>query len=207
MPRVGLHRDLIVAAALDLVDEIGLDRFSTRALADRLDVRSPALYWHFQNKQDLVAAMAEAMSLQLPGIEGAPDLGRRPSRAAVAGYLVQRAQDFRRVLLSRRDGARLHAGSRPPMTRLDAVEAQLEVLVGVGLDPIAAARATLAISRFVVGWVLEEQAAYPSDEQMPDTTEYPNLSAAVAVLTQDDPDADFTATLTAVVNGLVRTRQ
>lgn len=203
MPRPGLHRNSIVDTALDLVDEVGLDKLSTRALADRLGVASPALYWHFRNKDDLVTAMAEAMSLGLPGVDGAPDLGRRPGRAAVAGWLIERAQQFRQVLLSRRDGARMHAGSRPPTARLAAIELQLEALGRIGFDPITAARVTVAISRFVVGWVLEEQAETPGEDIDVDPTLYPTVAAALTARTQQDPDADFTASLTAIVHGLV----
>lgn len=203
MPRPGLHRDQIVDTALALVDDVGLDKLSTRALADRLGVASPALYWHFRSKDDLVAAMVEAMSLGLPGVEGAPDLGRRPSRAAVAAWLTERAEQFRRVLLSRRDGARMHAGSRPPTARLSAVETQLDALRRIGFDPVAAVRVTLAISRFVVGWVLEEQAETSQHLPVLDPALYPNIAAAVAALTEQDPDADFTATVTAIVTGLV----
>lgn len=207
MARTGLDRQRIVAVALDLVDEVGLDGLSTRALATRLQVQSPALYWHFANKEALVAAMADAMMVGLPDAESAPELmGRRAGRAAVSRWLADRAQLFRRVLLSRRDGARIHAGSRPPAARLAGVEVQLTALHRVGFTPIAAARVTVAISRFVVGWVLEEQAGDPHPEQAGDPLAYPVLTAASAALDESDPDAEFTACLTAVVDGLVRSR-
>lgn len=53
-----LNREAVIAAALDLLDEVGLDAISTRQLAKRLGVEQPSLYWHFRKKEDLLAAMA-----------------------------------------------------------------------------------------------------------------------------------------------------
>ncbi|HEY8310696.1 MAG TPA: TetR family transcriptional regulator, partial [Gemmatimonadaceae bacterium] len=37
---------MIVRSALDLLNEVGLDAFTTRRLAERLGVKQPAIYWH-----------------------------------------------------------------------------------------------------------------------------------------------------------------
>ena len=44
----------IVQAALDLLDETGMDGLTVRALASRLGVQAPALYWHVPSKQALL---------------------------------------------------------------------------------------------------------------------------------------------------------
>ena len=44
-PRPRLDLDQVVQAAITLLDEVGLDGLTTRALATRLGVQSPALYW------------------------------------------------------------------------------------------------------------------------------------------------------------------
>ncbi|GGP13483.1 TetR family transcriptional regulator [Nonomuraea glycinis] len=49
MPK-GITREKVVAAALELLDEKGIEGVTVRALAERLDVRAPALYWHLRNK-------------------------------------------------------------------------------------------------------------------------------------------------------------
>ncbi len=207
MARVGLDRDRIVATALDLVDDVGLDGLSTRLLAERLGVQSPALYWHFRGKSDLVEAMAEAMVRELPDAAASlAALASRPSAKAVEQWLVARAELFRRVLLSRRDGARIHAGSRPPAAQYPGVEAQLDALGRLGFTAAGAARVTVAISRFVVGWVLEEQADHPGDDVPPGADTYPLIAAAFTAFEQDDPHVTFTACLSGVVHGLARTR-
>lgn len=57
----GVTRDRIVTAALDLLDEKGMDGVTVRALATRLDVRPSALYWHVRNKRELLDEMGTAV--------------------------------------------------------------------------------------------------------------------------------------------------
>ena len=49
----------IVAAGLEILDNYGLEDLSMRRLAQLLDVKASALYWHVANKQTLLAAMAD----------------------------------------------------------------------------------------------------------------------------------------------------
>ena len=56
-----LQPNTVIRAALDLLNEVGVDGLTTRKLAERLGVQQPALYWHFRNKRALLDALAEAM--------------------------------------------------------------------------------------------------------------------------------------------------
>ena len=49
-----LSRDRIVATALDLLDAHGLDGLTMRRLADRLGAGVMSLYWHVDNKEDVL---------------------------------------------------------------------------------------------------------------------------------------------------------
>ena len=57
----GLNRDAVVEAALPLVDELGIEGLSMRALADRLGVKAASLYWHLRDKEQLLELLAEAV--------------------------------------------------------------------------------------------------------------------------------------------------
>ncbi len=102
-----LDKGTVIAAALELLNEVGMDSLTTRKLAERLKVQQPALYWHFQNKRALLDALAEAM------------LAERHTRSLPEEnedwrvFLKENALSFRTALLSYRDGARIHAGTRP----------------------------------------------------------------------------------------------
>ena len=65
---VGLSADAIVTAALALLDETGVDRFTIRALADRLGVRAPTIYWHTGSKAKLLELIAERVVSDMAGL-------------------------------------------------------------------------------------------------------------------------------------------
>ena len=52
-------RAAIVSAAIEVLDENGLDGLSLRAIAARLGVQQPALYHHVASKADLLAAVGD----------------------------------------------------------------------------------------------------------------------------------------------------
>lgn len=56
-----LDANVIGAAALELLDETGLDGLTMRKVASALNVQAPALYWHVKNKQELLDVMARAV--------------------------------------------------------------------------------------------------------------------------------------------------
>lgn len=58
-----------VKAALDVVDEVGLEGFSLARVAKKLGVRAPSLYYHFQDKAELLEKVARLILLELPGMK------------------------------------------------------------------------------------------------------------------------------------------
>ncbi|HEY9291632.1 MAG TPA: TetR family transcriptional regulator, partial [Microlunatus sp.] len=58
-----LDRQVVIRTALELLDSEGLDGLTLRKIAAALDVKAPALYWHFQSKQQLLDEMATSMLL------------------------------------------------------------------------------------------------------------------------------------------------
>lgn len=55
--RPSLSHDKVVRAALDFVDEFGMEALSTRSLGQVLGAHHTALYRHFKNKAELVKAL------------------------------------------------------------------------------------------------------------------------------------------------------
>lgn len=175
-----IDRDQIVAAALELLDERGLDGLTTRALADRLGVRQPALYWHFKDRQALLEAMNQAI---LAGVRDAPPPAPGEDWREA---LVRLGLRFRAALMSHRDGARLHAGSPPDSAQL----AQYLVLMMNDHNvPLRIAIPLMSsIGCFTVGWVLEEQAERAAGDE-PDPQTWPEGPIRTAVeqhMAQDD---------------------
>ncbi len=189
----GLDRDKVVAEALALLDEGGLAAMSTRRLAQRLAVEQPALYWHFASKAALLAAMAEAAMLphatmRLP----TPPEDWRP-------WFVENMRSFRRTLLMRRDGARLHAGSHPRAGDAERLGRKIAFLAVSGFDERDAAMALLAAGRFTLGSVLEEQADVADGG--PDVRRRPSVGPPMP-----DHPAAFEFGLDLIVQGLAARR-
>ena len=175
-----LQPNTVIRAALDLLNEVGVDGLTTRKLAERLGVQQPALYWHFRNKRALLDALAEAMLAEnhTHSVPRADDDWR--------SFLIGNARSFRQALLAYRDGARIHAGTRP----------------GAGFSAGDAVNALMTISYFTVGAVLEEQAG-GTVEQAPLS---PLLRAAIDAFDEAGPDAAFEQGLAVIVDGLAKRR-
>ena len=60
----GHSADDVARAALRILDDDGLADLTMRRLATRLDVQPSALYWHFPNKQSLLAELSDRIVAQ-----------------------------------------------------------------------------------------------------------------------------------------------
>ncbi|WP_068923772.1 TetR/AcrR family transcriptional regulator C-terminal domain-containing protein [Planobispora rosea] len=150
--RPGLTRQIIIDTALRLLDEVGLEGLTVRRLAVELGVQSPALYWHFRTKQELLNGMAGAVVLSA---------GMGPPREGESwqSWLARRARSYRRALLTHRDGARLVAtatGLDPDVVR--NLNAEVAAMIAHGFTPVLALRTITALSHYALGAVLQEQA-------------------------------------------------
>jgi AcrR family transcriptional regulator len=153
--RGALTKAVIVQAALDLLDEAGTDGLTVRALASRLGVQAPALYWHVPSKQALLDEMATRIWRHIGDVmAGLPaDL---PWREVMTTYAVT----VRSELLGHRDGAKAFSGTT--LTDPDVVrrqEATFENLIRQGFTLPDAARGLLLLHTFTIGFCVEEQAA------------------------------------------------
>ena len=151
-----LERPMVVRAALELLNEAGLEGLTTRRLADALGVQGPALYWHFKNKQELIDEMARALISDAYGPLG-------PGQDW-AEWLIEGARRLRRTMLSYRDSAQLIAGYRPtgPHGRMDP-EAFFGPLLAAGFAWPDAAWAAITMAQFTFGFTMDEQAALDRD--------------------------------------------
>jgi TetR/AcrR family tetracycline transcriptional repressor len=200
-----LNRDDVLRAALDLLNEIGIDALTTRKLAERLGVQSPTLYWHFKNKAALLDAMSQAVLLESRAREA-------PTRHEHwQDWLMADGRSFRRALLAYRDGARLHAGTRPGEAQRESIEARLRLLCAAGFEPGPATLLMMSVGRFVVGWVLEEQSAQAPEAPPsatlagPDASQYPLLAEGWRQTVGSDADAVFDAALRLLIGGAMAT--
>lgn len=150
----GLTKTAIVQEALGLLDEAGMDGLTVRALAARLEVAAPALYWHFASKQALLDEMATAVWRRVGDVMAGLPAGL-PWREIMATY----AATVRGALLGHRDGAKAFSGTTltdPLVVRRQ--EHTFASLTGQGFTLPDAVRALLLVHDFTIGFCVEEQA-------------------------------------------------
>jgi TetR/AcrR family transcriptional regulator, tetracycline repressor protein len=178
----------IIAAALELLDEVGLNELSLRKLATKLDLKAPALYWYFKSKGTLIDYMAEAI-LQSEFKNITPRAGDTPWQ----DWLVNVCQRLRKAMHSRRDGARIVAGAHlfPAVTLLKVFEATQESLISDGVDPRQADLIATTAIHLTFGRVIEEQSS-PGPEDISKTDlawirrEFPRISKSIKRTLEDN---------------------
>ncbi|EFV13705.2 hypothetical protein HMPREF9336_01440 [Segniliparus rugosus ATCC BAA-974] len=144
----------IVKAGFEVLDEVGLDGLTVRAVAAKLGVKAPSLYWHVRDKQQLLDEMATQMWrllwAQLGGLE--------TDTLVRDGFRIY-ANALRRTMLAHRDGARVFAGTY--LTDAEVLRAQQAPLASFadrGYEVAVVARALWLVYCFTVGFCVEEQA-------------------------------------------------
>jgi TetR/AcrR family transcriptional regulator, tetracycline repressor protein len=197
-PRARLDRAAVVAAALETLEERGLDGLSGHAVARRLGVRQPALYHHFRDMADLLDATAAAV-LDRSHTERLPAPGD-----TWADFLARNARSLHRAMLSVRDGARLVASSGSRAPNVANAVAQVAFLEAEGFDGPDAVLAFIAVSRYTIGATLEQQSApgggaIAVEDAVPGAERLAELAATVARL---GPEHEFEVGLAALVRGL-----
>ena len=210
--RTPVSRDAIVAAAMDLLNEGGLEVVSFRRIAARLQVSAPTLYWHVENKRQLMDLMAEELIRRTRREPLEPGPGE-PWWA----WLRTHAQQMFDTLVATRDAPRVLAGNRPSPEAFPAIERTLRVLVDAGMTPGDAQQALFAIGAYVIGSAAEWQAEADraADRPLPDSedeasnalrakvlTDQPLLLAAITEILHRPHTAAFEFGLDLLVSGL-----
>ncbi|MFI5858706.1 TetR/AcrR family transcriptional regulator [Streptomyces parvulus] len=204
--RTPLDRRRVADTALRLLNETGLEGLTLRAIARELDVKAPALYWHFKDKQALLDEMATEMYRRM--VAGTPldpaDTWRE--------RLLRTNRGLRASLLGYRDGARVFSGSRfTGAEHAEQMEDTLRLLTAAGLTLAQAARASTTAYLFTLGFVTEEQGVQPLpgerregfdvDERARLLAAYP-LTAAAGAEIFTDYERHFEEALALVITGI-----
>lgn len=147
MPRDTLTVEQIVGAAIELLDDEGLDGLNMRALGNRLESAATAIYWHIKTKDELVQLAADAIwaEVDLPDPE---DGDWRTAATAMATGL--HAMLTRHPWFGQAFGSHLLSG--PGKFRYD--DRSLAIYEQAGFSPGDADRAAGTVLIFVIGSAL-----------------------------------------------------
>jgi TetR/AcrR family transcriptional regulator, tetracycline repressor protein len=152
--KMRLSRDLICEAALEAIDEVGLEAVSMRMVAGSLGVKASSLYHHFKSRDELMTGVAEFLYRQL----GQPPSGE--------GWADQVKGTFGQL----RDFMQVHPNAAPllvrDLARSSVANKRANVLLGLvcraGVDHATSADLLSNLVALLVGhtllalWVQEE---------------------------------------------------
>ncbi|QWB23449.1 MULTISPECIES: TetR/AcrR family transcriptional regulator C-terminal domain-containing protein [Streptomyces] len=204
--REPLDRRRVADTALRLLNEVGLDGLTLRAIARELDVKAPALYWHFKDKQALLDEMATEMYRRMVA-----DVSLDPADTW-RERLLKANRGLRTALLGYRDGAKVFSGSRfTGIEHAGQMEENLRLFTAAGFTLAQAVRALTTGYMYTLGFVTEEQGVQPLpderregydvDERARLMADFP-LSAQAGAEIFEDYEQHFEEGLALVIDGI-----
>lgn len=200
-------RQRIVAVALEIVDEVGVDAFSMRLLAERLGSGTATLYRHFGAKDELMAYVVDEIVGEVDAgdnVGGAEDWRRKIEHWADSFYEVLRSHPGASPLLV----SQVPVGPKAMEKR----EAGLAALIAAGFPAVLAARTYTAIAHYVIGFTLQQHVrrapSHEDSERLRDYYEgldpksYPATNASAAGLTTIALGDEFRFGLQIILDGV-----
>ncbi|WP_392893924.1 TetR/AcrR family transcriptional regulator [Streptomyces sp. LN699] len=196
-----LSRDRIVEAAGALVDAEGLEAVSTRRLAAALGVSGPSLYNHFRTKDEILDAVADAVSARVDlSMFDAED--GRGWRLALHDW----AHSYRDALSDHPNIVPVLArgpGRRPAGLRV--ADAVFVAMTEAGWPPAHATRIGALMRYFILGSAVGSFAGgFVDDRAAYDPSDYPHLGQAhlLAERQHEVDEGAFETGLAALLDGL-----
>ncbi|MFF1410781.1 TetR/AcrR family transcriptional regulator [Streptomyces sp. NPDC058289] len=196
-----LSRSRIIEAAGALVDGEGLEAVSTRRLAAALGVSGPSLYNHFRTKDEILDAVADAVSARVDlSMFDAGD--GREWQVALRDW----AHSYRAALSDHPNIVPVLArgpGRRPAGLRV--ADAVFGAMTAAGWPPAQATRIGALMRYFILGSAVGSFArGFVDDETAYDPSDYPHLGQAhlLAERQHEVDEGAFETGLAALLDGL-----
>ncbi|MDO8736884.1 MAG: TetR/AcrR family transcriptional regulator C-terminal domain-containing protein [Thermoleophilia bacterium] len=211
--RPGLTREAIIAAALEIVDEEGLEALSMRHLGSVLKVDPMAIYYHIPNKSALLDGLIEA-------VMGEIDLSLDDPSLPASERIVLAAHIYRDVMMAHPQAVQVIAiNNLNTRESFRPVEYLMDIFLGAGFSPHRALAAVNIFGRFVRGFVLfevhqifaEEAAAChgcaPTEslQQLLPVEEFPRMNEVMASVGALGTVDEFDLGIRALVDGMFAT--
>lgn len=159
-----LTRDDIVRAALPLLERDGVDRLTVRSVADELGISSPAVYYHFSGRDDLLDRLCELVAAQVDlTIDAATEWDD-----AIVNVLLNMDRTFARYpgVAARVLPPRRHSPAADHISRV-----VYELIVAGGFEPDAAEDVLAALQYQFGGWLLGRRPMVGARAARPDSLE------------------------------------
>lgn len=178
-----LTRERILTAALQLVDEHGVDTFSMRKLAAELGVDPMAIYNHLPNKQAVLAGLVEKVFEEIT-IEAAESWQEQVLNFARAYYGLTRAHP--NLVFHIVSDVELISGAA-----LDANEYLYRALASAGLSPLNILHAANLIVDYLNGYALAARSPrFNQSQTFPNLDPFPTMQRVFSSVDADNNDVE-----------------
>jgi AcrR family transcriptional regulator len=206
--RGSINAEQIIAGALALAEEVGIDGLTMPKLARRLGIGVTSIYWYFRSKDELIEALQVEAARAFHATMRPPDDPDWPSWLYGMFLRLRQAMRANRVycdLLFMR-------GARASTTALEHTWPGAEAVVGkmaaAGFTPHEALQNLVMLSLYTRGAVVLErqieQAGLSVDDPTPVPAEFVLLSQALTTQnTRGVSDAAYEAQLRLLIEGMV----
>jgi AcrR family transcriptional regulator len=181
MPRPAkplIRYDSVVEASLRIIDTEGLEAFSLPRLARELNVRAPSLYHHFEDKAEILRAVARAIVLETR----LPDEGSVPNWIE---WFVALSLSFRETVLRHRNAAPVLLRFMPRDVLIRTYDNSARFLAEVGVPADQRVLLLDGMDKLTLGAAIIEAAKSPQEGgeifANVDATTEPTLAEAVAL--------------------------
>ena len=192
--RKPLNRERILAAALELVDEQGIEALSMRKLGQTLGYEAMSLYNHVSNKDDLIDGILDLVLAEMEPPPPDGGLSAIRSSAIAAHEALQRHPWAAQLLM---------ASSRIRPARLRYMDALLGCLRGTGFSAETTYHAYHVLDAHIVGFSLWQttHGSVPDDiedvgafiDRMAPASTFPHLHEHAMQHLDDGPHQDVPA--------------
>lgn len=169
-----------MVAALEEVDEQGIDSLTMQGLAHRLGAAPMSLYNHVKNKDDLLCALREQIWAEIAA--GAPPADDAPRWLQALGRAIRGAGLRHPHALSL-----LAAGGVLPPPLLQVVAEQFE-RAGTTEPDLRLVNGITTVGAFAVGWALTESTGLGPTASGAQETERQRIRRVMRALPQETPD-------------------
>ena len=210
-PKPRLTRELVLSAALELVDAEGLDALTMRRLGQVLGRDPMSLYLYAENRAALLDGVSELVLNELAIFPADPDWKAQLRRIAHdLRLLALRHPNVIPLLVTRPLSTPL--GLRPLGT-VRPLEQILALLIDAGFAPVDALHVYRAYYGFLYGHILNELQEYIVDPEENEALlrlglhrlpakDFPRLRALAPVLADYDGEAELDQGITILLSGL-----
>ncbi|MCW2800806.1 MAG: tetracycline repressor protein [Aeromicrobium sp.] len=172
-----INRETTIITALKVIDDEGLEALSLPRLAREMNVKAPSLYHHFSDKDEILAAVAQAIIAKTT-------FPRKPATADWAEWFTQLSLNFRAAVLRHRRAAPILLHFLPRELLTDMYESAASYLAECGVPQELHVQILDGLEKLALGATITE-AMRPSSRarvrfEGADPERHPVLTAAGA---------------------------